>query len=159
MLIPVYEASLLPFFYFPKSLHSQVGKKVFFPEILEKKYSGYAAILENKKRGKRSFINWNEHRETKNERIGTKTVLRVKKSIFLARGFSKAFSVNNKRPITVHEIMARYIRNCLNKKYRNYVGYTFRMMERKKRLQRLQKIYCSQCEWIFKSGWSAHRIA
>ena len=32
-----------------------------------------------KKGGKRSFINWNEHRETKNERIGTKTVLRVKK--------------------------------------------------------------------------------
>ena len=31
MLIPVYEAPLLPFFYFPKSLHSQVGKKVFFP--------------------------------------------------------------------------------------------------------------------------------
>ena len=31
-----------------------------------------------KKGGKRSFINWNEHRETKNERIGTKTVLRVK---------------------------------------------------------------------------------
>jgi len=30
MLIPVYEAPLLPFFYFPKSLHSQVGKKVFF---------------------------------------------------------------------------------------------------------------------------------
>ena len=53
--------------------------------------------------------------------------------------FSKAFSVNNKRPITVHEIMARYIRNCQNKKYRNYVGYTFRMMERIKRLQRLQK--------------------
>ena len=36
-----------------------------------------------KKGGKRSFINWNEHRETKNERIGTKTVLRVKKIPFV----------------------------------------------------------------------------
>ena len=39
MLIPVYEAPLLPFFYFPKSLHSQVGKKgfftTFFPGFLE----------------------------------------------------------------------------------------------------------------------------
>ena len=34
-----------------------------------------------KKGGKKSFINWNEHRETKNERIGTKTVLRVKKTL------------------------------------------------------------------------------
>ena len=36
-----------------------------------------------KKGGKRSFINWNEHRETKDERIGTKTVLRVKMPLFL----------------------------------------------------------------------------
>ena len=35
--------------------------------------------MENKKRKERSFINWNEHRETKNAHIGTKTVLRVKK--------------------------------------------------------------------------------
>jgi len=46
-------------------------KKVFFQKSW-KKNSGF------KKRGKRSFINWNEHRETKKERIGTKTVLRVK---------------------------------------------------------------------------------
>ena len=49
----------------------KVVKKPFFP-------TSYGVILENKKRKKRSFINWNEHRETKNARIGTKTVLRVK---------------------------------------------------------------------------------
>ena len=36
MLIPVYEAPLLPFFYFPKSLHSQVGKKVFFSNFFSR---------------------------------------------------------------------------------------------------------------------------
>ena len=50
----------------------KVVKKLFFQ-------LGYGVILENKiKMKKRSFINWNEHRETKNGRIGTNTVLRVK---------------------------------------------------------------------------------
>ena len=52
----------------------KVVKKLFFQ-------LGYGVILENKiKMKKRSFINWNEHRETKNARIGTKIVLRVNKS-------------------------------------------------------------------------------
>ena len=42
----------------------------------------YILCIHLKKRKERSFINWNEHRETKNARIGTKTVLRVKKSVF-----------------------------------------------------------------------------
>ena len=48
-----------------------------------------------KKGGKRSFINWNEHRETKNERIGTKTILRVKKEIFDAHFSGGAFFSTN----------------------------------------------------------------
>ena len=50
----------------------KVVKKLFFPTWL---WSDFGKI---KKRKERSFINWNEHRETKNARIGTKTVLRVK---------------------------------------------------------------------------------
>ena len=41
------------------------GKKSFFPEILEKKYSGYAAILENKKRGEEELhkLEWEPRNE------------------------------------------------------------------------------------------------
>ena len=48
-----------------------------------------------KKGGKRSFINWNEHRETKNEHIGTKTVLRVKKE--LLSFFLKTDNIKNSK--------------------------------------------------------------
>ena len=71
MLIPGYEAPLPPFFIF----QNKCIARIFFQ-------LGYGVILENKKRKERSFINWNEHQETKNARIGTKTVLRVKKILF-----------------------------------------------------------------------------
>ena len=58
------------------------GKKSFFPEILEKKYSGYAAILENKKRGEEELhkLEWAPRNEkwahwNKNRSKGKKIML------------------------------------------------------------------------------------
>ena len=62
-------------FFFQKSWK----KKFFFQKSWKKNILVMQRFWKIKKGGKRSFINWNEHRETKNERIGTKTVLRVKK--------------------------------------------------------------------------------
>ena len=53
-------------------------KSFFFQKSWKKNILVMQRFWKIKKGGKRSFINWNEHRETKNERIGTKTVLRVK---------------------------------------------------------------------------------
>ena len=57
-------------------------KKVFFSRNPGKNILVMQRFWKIKKRKERSFINWNEHRETTNVRIGTKTVLRVKNKNF-----------------------------------------------------------------------------
>ena len=64
-----------------KSWFQKSWKKSFFPEILEKKYSGYAAILENKKRGEEELhkLEWAPRNEkwahwNKNRSKGKKQV-------------------------------------------------------------------------------------
>ena len=74
------------------------GKKSFFPEILEKKYSGYAAILENKKRGEEELhkLEWAPRNEkwahwNKNRSKGKK----LQKLVFQANVVNKTQDANS----------------------------------------------------------------